>query len=629
MDGGDCLRASNMLKSAYLEHRFANGVPLPLLQFALMASADVIAPNAAKRLREVIYCLCLLIFGPQMSPDGVRVPADAGMRWCKQIFGHQEAAWYMAALLHTLADNNMDGEMSMLEAVALFPAMMKDKQAFKVLATSLTDSTSLAGPSGAVPVEALLQALSVGRTLFGVGAAGLELSSGVPADVADAVFLLLDGNDDQSLSEMELSPLAMSEELLKMMMAKEQGEGMSLHAWRALQIEPVTDCSKLVVVSKAGPIDIATLWLPHGRCNILVMPPVKVPAEYETHSDAACGVDASSGSGCQVCELGMDVDNSATVAGGTCYDSAGNVLGTSADPTTPMHTPDLCAQTGGSWSPYTCEDLVTWFATSVTPGGGCDSGVEYWSSSICCKKASSGSGCQVCELGMDVDNSATVAGGTCYDSAGNVLGTSADPTTPMHTPDLCAQTGGSWSPYTCEEMVTWFATSVTPGGECDSGVEYWSSSICCNKDVAARRRAGVGVPSRSKSSPDALRGIKTLSTYAARSHLRNIAAAAVAGGAGAGRRGHTLGTPSRTFKGRIRKQQVRLAPGMRKSQSRPRPQSVQIARSYKAASPQRHRPKNAQQRLPVGGSKKGLSPGNHGSRTDRLRRAMTAFREGR
>ena len=534
MDGGDCLRASNMLKSAYLEHRFANGVPLPLLQFALMASADVIAPNAAKRLREVIYCLCLLIFGPQMSPDGVRVPADAGMRWCKQIFGHQEAAWYMAALLHTLADNNMDGEMSMLEAVALFPAMMKDKQAFKVLATSLTDSTSLAGPSGAVPVEALLQALSVGRTLFGVGAAGLELSSGVPADVADAVFLLLDGNDDQSLSEMELSPLAMSEELLKMMMAKEQGEGMSLHAWRALQIEPVTDCSKLVVVSKAGPIDIATLWLPHGRCNILVMPPVKVPAEYETHSDAACGVDASSGSGCQVCELGMDVDNSATVAGGTCYDSAGNVLGTSADPTTPMHTPDLCAQTGGSWSPYTCEDLVTWFATSVTPGG-----------------------------------------------------------------------------------------------ECDSGVEYWSSSICCNKDVAARRRAGVGVPSRSKSSPDALRGIKTLSTYAARSHLRNIAAAAVAGGAGAGRRGHTLGTPSRTFKGRIRKQQVRLAPGMRKSQSRPRPQSVQIARSYKAASPQRHRPKNAQQRLPVGGSKKGLSPGNHGSRTDRLRRAMTAFREGR
>ena len=439
----------------------------------------------------------------------------------------------MAALLHTLADTNMDGEMSMLEAVALFPAMMKDEQAFKVLATSLTDSTSLAGPSGAVPVEELLQALLVGRTLFGVGAEGLELSSGVPADVADAVFLLLDGNDDQSLSEMELSPLAMSEELLKMMMAKEQGEGVSLHAWRALQIEPVTDCSKLVVVSKTGPFDIATLWLPHGRCNILVMPPFKVPAEYETHSDAACGVDTSSGSGCQVCELGMDVDNSATVAGGLCYDSAGNELGSSADPTTPMHTPELCVQTGGSWSPYTCE-----------------------------------------------------------------------------------------------EMVTWFATSVTPGGECDSGSEYWSSSICCNKDFATRRRGGVGVASRSKSSPDALRGIKPLSTYVARSHLRSIAEAA-AGGAGAGRHGHTLGASSSTFEARMRKQPLRLAPRMRKSQSLPRPQSVKIARSYSAASPQRHRPKIAQQRLPVVGSKKGLSPGSPGSRADRLRKAMAAIREGR
>jgi hypothetical protein len=66
MDGGDCLRASNVLKSAYLEYRFANGVPIPPLQFALMVSADVIAPDAAKLLREVIYSLCLLIFGPKM-----------------------------------------------------------------------------------------------------------------------------------------------------------------------------------------------------------------------------------------------------------------------------------------------------------------------------------------------------------------------------------------------------------------------------------------------------------------------------------------------------------------------------------------------------------------------------------
>lgn len=178
--------------------------------------------------------------------------------------------------------------MSRLEAMAMFPAL-KEEDAFRVFATSMTDGTMLSGPTGSVPVDALVQAISLGRALFGV--ADLEPKGGVPSDVADVVFMLLDFNDDNILSPMELRALSLSEELVQSMMVKSEGSGISLESWRALQKEPITDCSRLVLIEKSGPIEINTLWLPRGRCNILLLPPFKVPAEYDTYQDSSCIAD--------------------------------------------------------------------------------------------------------------------------------------------------------------------------------------------------------------------------------------------------------------------------------------------------------------------------------------------------
>ena len=51
---------------------------------------------------------------------------------------------------------------------------------------------------------------------------------------------------------------------------------LSLQQWQQLMKRPPTDCSKLLVINKAGDFDLHTLWLPRGKCNVLVLPDAKV-----------------------------------------------------------------------------------------------------------------------------------------------------------------------------------------------------------------------------------------------------------------------------------------------------------------------------------------------------------------
>ena len=59
---------------------------------------------------------------------------------------------------------------------------------------------------------------------------------------------------------------------------------LSLAQWQHIIKYPPTDCSKLVVVDKAGDFDLNTLWLPRGKCNILVLPDAKVAAADKSSS---------------------------------------------------------------------------------------------------------------------------------------------------------------------------------------------------------------------------------------------------------------------------------------------------------------------------------------------------------
>ena len=60
------------------------------------------------------------------------------------------------------------------------------------------------------------------------------------------------------------------------MQASQEVPQLSLAQWQQLMKRPPTDCSKLLVIDKAGDFDLHTLWLPRGKCNVLVLPDAKV-----------------------------------------------------------------------------------------------------------------------------------------------------------------------------------------------------------------------------------------------------------------------------------------------------------------------------------------------------------------
>lgn len=297
MDGADCLSAIQLLKSAFWEYSST------LATISLSGSGSRCGEggscsgsgsgNGSYAVLPLLTPMehALLVVGEQdtetLKQYGHITQTETAIA-VRQMFALQDEVWAMAALLHTFADTDMDGWLSPREAFEEFQFQEED---FKVLKASLGEPRVLTqgpDPSRGVPVEALVDALMVGRRLLGV--ADGQLSS-IPEDVAAMVFRLLDLDNDEILSPVEIRLLFLDDKLRQGVMIN--SEGISLQIWQELQQEPVTDCSKLVVVDNAGAIDINTLWLPRGKCNILVLPNFKVPAKYESSSDPSCAATQS------------------------------------------------------------------------------------------------------------------------------------------------------------------------------------------------------------------------------------------------------------------------------------------------------------------------------------------------
>jgi hypothetical protein len=297
MDGADCLSAIQLLKSAFWEYSTTlathmlsgsgtgSGSSSSSSSFSPSSSSSGSGSHAALPLLTPMQH-ALLVVGEQdeetLQIYG-HITQTKTASAAREMFADQDEVWTMAALLHTFADTNMDGWLSPTEAFKMFQLQGED---FKVLTASFGETQVLSkspDPSRGVPVEALVDALMAGRRLLGV--ADRQLSS-ISEDVAAMVFRLLDLDNDAILSPVEIRPLQLDGKLRQGMMV--DSEGISLQIWQKLQQEPVTDCSKLIVVDHAGAFDINSLWLPRGKCNILVLPNFKVPVQYESSSDSFC-----------------------------------------------------------------------------------------------------------------------------------------------------------------------------------------------------------------------------------------------------------------------------------------------------------------------------------------------------
>ena len=69
-------------------------------------------------------------------------------------------------------------------------------------------------------------------------------------------------------------------------------------------LEDVSACEDILIIDKPGDISLKTLYMPHGKCSLLVMPGWNVPASYLPSEGPACtNGTAHQGNGEEVCEM--------------------------------------------------------------------------------------------------------------------------------------------------------------------------------------------------------------------------------------------------------------------------------------------------------------------------------------
>ena len=113
-------------------------------------------------------------------------------------------------------------------------------------------------------------------------------------------------NADSKLSPLELRALGISSDLVRVLLDQhvtlderrnEEAKtvSLSLEDWTTFLKKEVTDCSKVVYVDGTGQLDINTVWLPKGHCDIFILPVPKIPAPFDISIEQMkCDVDTGS-----------------------------------------------------------------------------------------------------------------------------------------------------------------------------------------------------------------------------------------------------------------------------------------------------------------------------------------------
>jgi len=210
-------------------------------------------------------------------------------------------------------DHSMDGLLSQQEAQTAFGCTIEDFDLIIRLGGRYPseEELSLMSPESRIEMqnkmsgEKMMQVGDLARVMYGMVAAlagdnwaDSEFLKGF--SVEEAVRLTIkfsDYNKDGYMSRAESALLSMPAELFDALSPRgKAGDMLSLdNLLNAL--EDVSGCEQVLVVDKPGDLSLKTLYMPRGRCSVLIMPGWNVPASYPPVEAPRCSFDLGSGSG--------------------------------------------------------------------------------------------------------------------------------------------------------------------------------------------------------------------------------------------------------------------------------------------------------------------------------------------
>jgi hypothetical protein len=265
---------------------------------ARLEDFDIVTKDGKAGLDAYEFSL-LLSLHDKLVQDQLHRESDADLKWSRAVA--LEAATHIVLL----GDDNMDGMLSMEEARKSYGCTRQD---FDMM-LRLGGRTTALDPKlyeSAEDMEhekqrqqtqvAQLLVAHIGKVIYGMVAAvagnkwaDSEHTKGF--SVVEAVrltFKLADYDNDGFVSRAESALLSMPQALFSALSPDgDNGKQLSLnHILNAL--EDVSSCEDVLVVDRLGEISLKTLYMPHGKCSLLIMPGWNLPASYAVSEDPTC-----------------------------------------------------------------------------------------------------------------------------------------------------------------------------------------------------------------------------------------------------------------------------------------------------------------------------------------------------
>ena len=198
-------------------------------------------------------------------------------------------------------DANMDGMLSLDEA----------EQAFGISDQDFALMLRLAGRDAS---GTMLEVRDVARVLHGLIAAHAgdkwadrEGQKGFSVEEAVRIGIkFVDYNRDGLMSRAESSLLLMPPGLFRAMLPPGASD-------ENLEVEDILDalddiisCDEMLIVDRPGDLSLKTLWMPRGKCSVLVLPGWNLPGSYSVDHAPKCNVSSSTGAGTATYDGGDD-----------------------------------------------------------------------------------------------------------------------------------------------------------------------------------------------------------------------------------------------------------------------------------------------------------------------------------
>ena len=277
---------------------------------ARLEDFDIVTTHDKAGLDTYEFAL-LLSRHDELVQDQLHRQSGAGIRWSRAV------SLGAATQIMLLGDENMDGKLSMKEALAAygyngqdFDMILRLGGRFMPLDAELYESDEDMEDEKQRQETQVKELLvpDIGKVMYGLMAALVgdkwadrEYRKGF--SVVEAVRLAVkfaDYNNDGFVSRAESALLSIPPALFSAL-SPEGADGKQLSLDDILTaLEDVSACDDVLVVDRPGEISLKTLYMPKGKCSLLIMPGWNLPASYAVSEGPTCpdkGSGEGSGSG--------------------------------------------------------------------------------------------------------------------------------------------------------------------------------------------------------------------------------------------------------------------------------------------------------------------------------------------